>query len=188
MGGRRQASERRGRRSIRHPNHDYSQPAAYFVTICAEGRARRFGTVSGGELRLNDAGRAVAAVWLSLPERFPQVGIDAFVVMPDHFHGIVLVREPLGDSTPEALRSAARSRWPHALGDIVGAFKSLSTYAYAAGVREQGWQPFERRLWQRNFHERWIRNGWQLRTVRRYILANPSNWGKPRALRFRRSR
>ena len=82
---------RHHRRSIRVKGYDYAQPGAYFVTICAQDRECRFGTVADGVMHLNDAGRMVASVWDELPIFYPGVGIDAFVVMPNHIHGIIIL-------------------------------------------------------------------------------------------------
>jgi len=90
---------RHHRRSIRLKGYDYSQAGAYFVTICTQDRACLFGKVVNGEMRLNDAGRMVLAEWNMLPERFPHVVLDAFVVMPNHVHGIVVITNPAPDDT-----------------------------------------------------------------------------------------
>ena len=83
------------RRSIRLKGYDYSQAGAYFITIVAQARACLFGEVVDGEMRLNDAGRMV---WDDLPERFPGLELDAFGVMPNHVHGIIILtgRAPVG--------------------------------------------------------------------------------------------
>lgn len=70
-------------------SHDYRLPGAYFVTICAQGRARHFGDVIGGRVRLSPAGQVVQRAWTHLPESFDRISLDVFVVMPDHFHGIL---------------------------------------------------------------------------------------------------
>jgi putative transposase len=90
---------RHHRQSIRLKGYDYSQAGAYFVTICTQDRACLFGKVVNGEMRLNDAGRMVLAEWNMLPERFPHVVLDAFVVMPNHVHGIVVITNPAPDDT-----------------------------------------------------------------------------------------
>jgi REP element-mobilizing transposase RayT len=82
---------RHHRRSIRLPGYDYTRPGAYFITICAHGRAALFGAVGGGAMCLNDAGRMVERRWGELGRKFPAVTADAFVVMPDHMHGIVIL-------------------------------------------------------------------------------------------------
>ncbi len=78
-------------RSIRLKEYDYSQAGAYFVTICAQDRECFFGDVVAGDIRLNDAGQMVWDVWHKIPEHFPHADIDEFVVMPNHFHGIIVL-------------------------------------------------------------------------------------------------
>jgi REP element-mobilizing transposase RayT len=75
-----------------------------------------------------------------------------------------------------------------ALGDVVGAFKSLSTNAYIRGVRELGWPPFDKRLWQRNYYEHIVRNEDDLNRIREYIENNPANWETDRENPERRRR
>jgi REP element-mobilizing transposase RayT len=87
---------------MRLKGYDYSQAGAYFVTICTQGRACLFGEVVYGEMRLNDAGRMVVAEWERLPALFPNVVLDAFVVMPNHIHGIVILTDPADDATDGA--------------------------------------------------------------------------------------
>ena len=81
----------RGRRSIRLRGYDYSQAGAYFVTICVQDRACVFGNVVDGRMCLSAAGLMVRRVWDELPRFYAGVGIDAFVVMPNHVHGIVFL-------------------------------------------------------------------------------------------------
>ncbi|HWQ11244.1 MAG TPA: transposase [Roseiflexaceae bacterium] len=153
---------RHRRRSIRLRGYDYAQAGAYFVTICTNVRAPWFGMVSGGAVQLSAPGDMVAAWWREVTARFPPVDLDEYVVMPDHLHGIVL------------LRAEASQRV--ALGTVVQWFKTMTTNAYIRGVRERGWPPFEGRLWQRNYYERIIRDDEELAGVRRYIAENPAYW------------
>jgi REP element-mobilizing transposase RayT len=80
------------RRSIRLKEYDYSQAGAYFVTICTQHRKCLFGDVVDGEMRLNDAGRTVRDEWLKSQAIRNEIALDAFVVMPNHFHGIAIIR------------------------------------------------------------------------------------------------
>ena len=79
------------RRSIRLKGYDYSQAGAYFVTICTQNREYMFGDVVDGKMILNDAGRMVQMVWDEIPENYCGIGIDEFVIMPDHVHGIIVL-------------------------------------------------------------------------------------------------
>ena len=82
---------RHRRRSIRLRGYDYSQIGAYFVTICAHNWVCLFGDIEDGEMRLSDAGRVVGATWEGLPSYNPGVALDVFVIMPNHFHGIIVI-------------------------------------------------------------------------------------------------
>jgi len=84
------------RRSIRLKGYDYSQVAAYFVTICVQEREDLFGKIASDEMQLNNAGRMVQSAWKDLPRYYPGAEIDAFVVMPNHIHGIVVLTDPVG--------------------------------------------------------------------------------------------
>jgi len=82
------------RRSIRLRDHDYSQPGYYFITVCIEQPKKRlFGNVIDGRMLLNDAGKCTERCWRDIPAHFPQVKLDEFVVMPNHVHGIIVIRD-----------------------------------------------------------------------------------------------
>jgi REP element-mobilizing transposase RayT len=87
------------RRSIRLKEYDYSSVGAYFVTACTQERLCLFGDIADGVMCLNDAGRMVADWWLRLPDRFPGVAVDEYVVMPNHFHGIITITDN-ADTSP----------------------------------------------------------------------------------------
>jgi len=87
---------RHRRRTIRLKGYDYTRAGAYFVTVCVQGRERLFGEIVDGEMRLNEAGRMVQSVWDESPVHYPGVEVDAFVVMPNHVHGIVVLTGDVG--------------------------------------------------------------------------------------------
>ncbi len=87
------ALEHPHRRSIRLPGYDYAQVGAYFVTICTYQKECVFGEVGGDGVKLNDAGYMVNQWWLDLSRRFPTVETDEYVVMPNHLHGIIVIRD-----------------------------------------------------------------------------------------------
>ena len=111
------------RRSIRLDGYDYSHAGAYFISIAAQGRLCLFGSVVDGELRLNDAGKMVRRVWDGMPDRFPFINMDEFVVMPNHVHGVIFIRQPVPTTGAPTMGAPA-------LGDVVGAFKSVTTVEY----------------------------------------------------------
>ena len=93
MGSRREDSRWPKRRTPRLRGYDYSQAGAYAVTVCTHDGAFLFGQVSDGRMELNAAGRVVEAVWDGLPAYFGHVSLDAFVVMPDHMHGVIVLAD-----------------------------------------------------------------------------------------------
>lgn len=168
------------RHSIRLRESDYSTAAAYFVTVCAHGRECLFGDVVDGEMYLNDAGRVLGNVWLKLTERFPHVALDECVIMPNHFHGIVVINDvgaplaaPAFDSTVEISCGGGKGSASSApaLGTILRAFKSISAININRSSDRQG-HP----LWQRNYYERVIRDDTELAAMREYIQHNPLKW------------
>src|SRR3990172_7834035 len=84
-------AEKHHRRSIRLRGYDYAQAGAYFVTICTQNRECLFGEVVDGQMVLNDPGKILESVWSELPDHYPGVDVDAFVIMPNHIHGIVIL-------------------------------------------------------------------------------------------------
>lgn len=152
------------------------------MTVCVHGRECLFGEVADGVVALNEAGRMVEDVWNELSLRFPQVAVDEFVVMPNHFHGIIsIVGAPLAvptsltplavpdisnsDSKPGAASSAPT------VGQIMRVFKSISAISVNRILDRK-----DRPLWQRNYYERIIRDENELAGIREYIRFNPLKW------------
>ena len=82
------------RRSIRLKGYDYTRPGAYFITVCTKDRASLFGQVVDDEMRLNELGKIVCNTWNDLPNHVSHIELDAFVVMPNHVHGIIVIAGP----------------------------------------------------------------------------------------------
>ena len=169
------------RRSIRLRDFDYFSAGAYFVTVCAQKRECLFGTIQDGQVELNDAGKMVCEVWEQLSESYPNIDVDVSLVMPNHFHGIVVLDVGAG---PRACPLLDKPEEGHPQGgaptlslpDIIHRFKSLTTAQYRKGVLQNGWVPFPGRLWQRNYYEHVIRNEGDLNHIRKYIVDNPLKW------------
>ncbi|MCB9455929.1 MAG: hypothetical protein H6671_08085 [Anaerolineaceae bacterium] len=119
------------------------------------------------------------------------VVLDAYVVMPNHFHGIIIINRyapsvgaaqrgrPEEPVSPESTRAGTPAR-PYTLSDIMGWFKTMTTNAYIRGVDEHGWESFPGKLWQRSFHDRIIRDEREWDALRGYILTNPARWAEDR--------
>jgi len=139
------------RTSLRLPKHNYAWTGAYFVTTCVEGREPLFETP---ELRA-----ILEDTWLALPERFPGITLDEFIIMPDHVHFIVW----LDDSVENA----------PTLGDVMKAYKSLTTVAWLRHIKTAGLE-CPGQFWQSRYFDRVIRDTQELEQIRQYIRDNPS--------------
>lgn len=228
------------RRSIRLKGYDYSQAGLYYITICVQNRECLFGKIVRGQpqgiaptriaptgiaptMQLNDAGKMVKKEWINIPNRFPQIQLHEFIVMPNHFHAIM---EIVGASLVGAQNRAGAQNTAHTqmgkniwdgenqnnqskieygrssekgrpqgcaptgsarmgfaptggnetVGDMVGAFKSITTNEYIDGVKNHNWPRFNGKLWQRNYWEHIIRNEESYQRISDYIINNPLNW------------
>jgi len=254
------------RRSIRMKGYDYSKAGLYFITFRVQNGEMLFGAIENGQMILNNAGKMILAEWGKLPQRFNNIELHEFVVMPNHFHGIVEIITPVGaplvgaqisgvhddgnndtahagDGTTANVRAplvgaqisgahddgnndtarvgdgaAANVGAPlvgaqisgahddgnndtaHAgdgttanerastrgaptegpmrvtVGEMMGAFKSITTLEYINGANNLGWEPFAGKLWQRNFYEHIIRNEISYYKISDYIVNNPARW------------
>lgn len=180
------------RNSYRLEGYDYSQEGCYFVTICAQGRQCLFGEIIDDGMVLNDAGKMAARWWNETKNKFPHVELDEYVVMPNHFHGIVVivgadlrVRPEARDRKPDGCQHAEQQRKDnnlqggHAgppLQEIIQWFKTMSTNEYIKEVKSGRLPPFEKHIWQRSFYDHVIRDDEDMNRVREYIQNNPLKW------------
>jgi len=166
--------EKHRRRSIRLQGHDYSDPGAYFVTICTWDRECIFGEIIDGKMELNEYGKIAKTCLEQVPDHFRAVTIDEYMIMPNHVHGILIINagnicRGMACHAPTARQFAkpvANSLWT-----IVGAFKSAVTKSINIMRDTPGTH-----LWQRNYFERIIRNEKELCRIREYIRFNPVQW------------
>lgn len=177
------------RHSIRLPGYDYSQAGAYYVTIVAQARECLFGEVDNGEMKLSQYGQIVQSAWFDLPKHYRHLELDAFCIMPNHIHAILVLIEfgrggfisdngtmqsamPAG-SAPLQNRPENRLYKRHPLSEIVRAFKSF----FARRINELRKMPGIP-VWQRNYYELIIRNNADYLAKCGYIQDNPLNWEK----------
>jgi len=169
---------------------DYSQPGAYFVTIVTQDRKTLFGQIVDGEMVLNEVGKMVEDVWIAIPNHFPKVECEEFVVMPNHFHGIFSITADKQDEPNVGARHAVPYKHgaienfgkpvSGSLSTIIRSFKSATTKAFHEFPRHS-----EERLWQQGFYDRVIRNEREYKAIYEYIIANPLNWEKDEEFFFR---
>ncbi len=155
------------RHSIRLKGYDYSQAGAYFVTIVAWQREMLFGEIVDGEMVLNDFGKIVSEKWQWLETQYEYVELGAWVIMPNHLHGILVIH----DNGRGGSRPAPTTTKHKPLGGLIGAFKMVSTKQINLLHDTEG-----QVVWQRNYYERIIRNEPEMDRIFRYIEANPTRW------------
>ena len=171
------SGQKHHRRSMRMPGYDYSQPGAYFVTISTHRHECILGEIVDGQMCLSKEGEVVRHHWQGIPRRSAHVRLDAWMIMPNHVHGILVLVEPsavgarhsqtgpsVGDGPSVSLQGVSKSqRMANAsplrarslgaarssLGAIIGSFKSVSARRINRILKTPG-----RRVWQRNYYER----------------------------------
>lgn len=161
------------RQSIRLKEYDYSRNGYYFVTICVKNMECLLGKIKNGEMVLSEIGQIVHKYWYEIPKHFNNVSIDVFVVMPNHFHGIVVIDDYNVMFNVGARHGVPLQRFGTSISKslpmIVNHFKS----AVKRWCNKNDHEHFQ---WQRNYHERIIRNEKELYFKRKYILNNPLKW------------
>ncbi len=165
------------RRSIRLPGYDYSQAGAYYITIVTYQRDCLFGKIENEEMILSDLGKIADECWRAIPDHFPLVELGAYVVMPNHVHGIIVITDngrgaallrpydqPDVNDNPHKINVK-----PGSLGAIVRSYKSAVSYRIHKEHNATS-------IWQRNYYEHIIRDEKDLQNKSDYIDANPMLW------------
>lgn len=123
-----------------------------------------FGNIHLKAMHANAAGKMIIDCWQAIPKHYPGIRIDEFQLMPDHFHGIVIIDH-------DANKSPQLS-----LSDVIHRFKTITTHQYCVGVKDKAWPAFTKKLWQRGYHDRIIRQESEYCRIRDYIIDNPRKW------------
>jgi putative transposase len=185
----------RCRKSIRLPGYDYTQPGAYFVTLCTRNREHLFGEIIDGEMHWNDFGCIAFETWECLPRQYPYIELDAWIVMPNHIHGIIMIHSNCGrgrsrpaptvgnrlinlpaptvgnrliDPSAPSINDPEKRK---SLGDLIGAFKTVSAKRINLLRKTPAVQ-----IWQRNYYEHIIRSEAACNRICAYIVNNPLRW------------
>ena len=134
------------RKSIRLKDYDYSQPGEYFVTICTHSHKCVMGKITYGEMQLNSVGKIAEKCWREIQKHFTNVELDAFIVMPNHLHGIIVINPTVGIHNYESLQKHAfQHTIRKSLGSIIRAYKG----AVKMICHNKGYSEF---YWQRNYY------------------------------------
>jgi putative transposase len=171
--------DRHHRRSIHLRNYDYSQVGYYYVTIRVEDGRCLFGEVVNGEMHLNNLGRIVQQCWFEICSHFPDVRLDLFVVMPNHLHGILQLRDHRRGTACRAPTQMSKAKQKEQFGKPVhGSLPTIMRSFKSAVTRRIRKLHNMRRIfkWQRGYYEHVVRSETELNIKRQYILNNPLKW------------
>ena len=144
----------------RHPSHNYSTPGGYFITFTTFNRKPLLGQIEGASIILSDSGKIVEQLWHQLPKYFPNLTTDAFQIMPDHIHCILIINDPQVMGLDPVICSTVSS--------IVKRFKGSSAREINKFLGQSG-----NSVWQKGYHERVIRGERDLEKFRYYTETNP---------------
>lgn len=183
------------RRSIRLKGYDYAQEGLYFITICCFENKHLFGRIVDGVMVLNKAGEIAEKCWLEIPEHFKNVVLHAFVIMPNHVHGILEIegaKKEMNEYGVGALTGA--KNFSPVREDIIGNRKSplpqspsrtigSMVRGFKIGVTKWMRQHTDVvNVWHRNYYDIIIRNEQSYDNISKYIVNNPINWRDDRFL------
>jgi len=193
------------RKSIRLKDYDYSSEWLYFITISIKDKLCLFWDIKDNELNLFDSGKMIEKYWLELENKFDNIKLHDFVVMPNHFHWIIEIKniqnnrrgEPCvrpdyndnyrmdnknNDDTNKRVNTRFTPTWWKFIYDkksiswIIQYFKSKTTLEYIKNVKNNNWLNFNKKLWQRDYFEHIIRSEKTYLEIVNYIRNNPIKW------------
>jgi putative transposase len=158
------------RKSIRLKEYDYSQPGEYFITICTYDKKCVLGEEIEEKIRLSPIGEIAKKCLEEIHEHFPEVGLDEYVIMPNHVHGIIIITESRDLINQIPTKNFPLMKNPKVtLGKIMRYYKARSTkYIHNSGYVDFRWQSL--------FYDRIVRGDKELNNIRDYIINNPIKW------------
>jgi len=162
--------------SNRHQDYDYSAPGAYFVTICTKNKEHYFGRIADGRMEMARIGIVAFDFWCDIPNHFPFVSLEEFVIMPNHIHGILIFNETavetqnLASLRVTTLNQGINKFGPQSknLASVIRGFKTaVKSYATSNNI-EFFWQP--------RYYDHIIRDESDYNRIKIYVAENPGNW------------
>lgn len=191
------------RKRMRIEGYDYSKPSKHFITICCQNRVCLFGEIVDGKMILNDSGKMVEKWYFEIQNKYPDKRCLEMVIMPNHFHCVIenvderyaQIRDVhTGTSLcgrperwipefgipererPENEYGLHNKKYNATIPDAMDWFKTMTTNEYIRGVKNHNWKRFDKKLWQRSYHDRIINDDFAYMRIATYILKNPEKW------------
>ena len=185
---------------LRYPGRDYSLPGKYFVTICTRDKRKWFGTIVNGEIQLSDIGKIAFNLWNEIPQHFPNITLDEYIIMPDHIHGIIIINRKLKKNVVSSLHAtnpqslhATNPQSLHATNlqspdDVPVKNETMSCISPKSGSLSVVIRSYKSAVttnarlinkdfaWQSRFYDSIICTDGQLSRIRKYIRNNPINY------------
>jgi putative transposase len=177
--------------SIRLPNRDYAANGWYFVTICTKDCFHYFGQVMSGQVKLSEIGEIAQKCWVEITNHFEHTQIDAYVIMPNHVHGIVVIDKPRSQNV-ETLHcnvstqcdiiqqdtpcDVTQRQFMSQISPKAGSLSAIARSYKSAVTRHCRHNNYDHFAWQSRFYEHIIRADGSLDRIREYIINNPAKW------------
>ncbi|OGJ56198.1 hypothetical protein A3D88_01240 [Candidatus Peribacteria bacterium RIFCSPHIGHO2_02_FULL_52_16] len=161
-------------RTNRLKHWDYTSEGMYFITICTKGKVQWFGEIEDGKMFLSPVGKIAQQFFQDIPKHFSNATVVDFIVMPNHIHGLIHIKDRSFVETCESRVSTNPIRGrptlrSHSISSMMNQFKSVCT----KHIRNLGHKDFH---WQSRFHDRLIRSKAELQNVQKYIRENVAHW------------
>ncbi len=161
--------------TARLKNRDYSLNGHYYLTICTNNREPFFGHVNNAEMTLSEIGLRAGQCWRDIPNHFPFVRLDEYVIMPDHIHGIIVIEKNDAPNDAKKIFVADDSVDTNKFGPQSNNMASIIR-GFKIGVKKWATMNHIPFAWQPRYHDRIIRHEEELSRIREYISNNPAKW------------
>lgn len=149
---------------------DYSKDGIYFITICTQGREHYFGEIENGVMNVSEMGQIAQACWNEIPDHFSFVHLEAFVVMPNHVHGILVINKTINDGFDFDTQPNKFGPQSNNLASVIRGYK--------VGVTKNARNVHADFSWQQGYHDHIIKDVATFDKILAYIQDNPKNWEK----------
>jgi len=171
---------RRERKNIRLRNFDYSSEFSHYITICTRDRQWFFGKIINGKMEYSPVGEIAGLFWSKIPNHFPHVILDEFIIMPNHMHGIIKLDYRIGTchgmsllSPNENINQIQFNKFGHPVSGSVSMIINHYKSAVKRWCNSNGHEMFS---WQSRYYDHIINEFKDLCRIRKYIKSNPDNW------------